>query len=163
MDLAAIERLEAAGDTVTLATALRNVIAVTDDATEAAMEEALQRQEYVPVVLHKDAIYRALDTALRGEPYEPDGGLVFEEDELPEPDPEDDPNARPLARALKHADSEWEMFQNSISAEQDPDVDYHLFVAREALRYLADDTDAQQRPIDLRGACVRQETPDDER
>lgn len=164
MDEAAVNRLEASGGIATLASALRNIIAVTDEATHAAQAEANQRQEYVPTVLFKDGIYRAMDAALRGEQFKPgqcselavfDEEFDEEEAHLPAPDPADGTDYRPLARALRVADDEWAAFQNSISAEQDPDADYFVFVAQFAQQLLDSDAEARRRPVELRDKEAR--------
>lgn len=153
-----INELEASGDIATLAAALRNLIVVTDHATSGAQAAANARQEYVPTTLYKDDLYRAMDAALRGGPYEPRGSSLatfddeFEE-ELDEPDPAGGTDYRPLARALRFADDQWEMFQNSISAEQDPEANYIVWVAQAAQSYLDSDQAARNRPVEMRGGA----------
>jgi hypothetical protein len=151
-----INELEAGGDIATLAAALRNLILITDHATSGAQAAANARQEYVPTILYKDDLYQAMDTALRGEPYDPYARPVTFDDEfeeqLEEPDPADGTDYRPLARALQMADDQWN--RHADGDNFDPDEDYIVWVAKEAQAYLDSDQKARDQPVELRGECA---------
>lgn len=153
MNWQAINELANASDTVTMATALRNIILVTDKATEDAQSAANARQEYVPTVLHKDALYRALDAALRSESYDPrDHGQVLADDEGEDPyQPENTPN-KALARALFWAHEWWDRYVDSD--DFDEDTDQFVWIADEVTRMVAADEAARAQPTEKRGTIV---------
>lgn len=155
MDWHAIGDLEAAGDVKTLADALRNLITITDKATTSAQAAANARQEYVPTTLCKDELYRAMDTALRGEPYDPWGReLAIEEydDDLPEPDPAEGTDYRPLARTLQYADDQWNLHADSDDYDPEDETNsYTVFVAKIVQSSLDADARLRAQPVELRG------------
>jgi hypothetical protein len=153
MNWRTVAELEAAGDVKTLADALRNLITVTDHATNAAQAAANARQEYVPTTLHKDDLYAAMDAALRGEPYDPSGRALYvedDEDDLPEPDPTAGTDYRPLARVLRYADDQWSLHADSDDYDPEQD-DYTVYVAKCAQSLLDADAALRAKPVELRG------------
>lgn len=157
MDEKTIDQLAKDGDASRLAQALRNIIKCTDEATHAAQAAANARQEYVPTVVYKDALYQAMDTALRDEPYQPGGyGFATEEmdefaPDLPEPDPADETDYRPLALWLMCADQQWDMQVDH--GDIDPDSEnYWAFVAQFTQHGLDVDKQKREQPPELRSA-----------
>lgn len=155
MNWRTVAELEAAGDAKTLAEALRNLITITDHATSGAQSAANARQEYVPTTLHKDDLYRAMDTALTGEAYDPHGRALYiedDEDDLPEPNPAEGTDYRPMARALQVADDQWSSHADSDDYEPESETDtYSVFVAKMVQSILDADAVSRAKPVELRG------------
>jgi hypothetical protein len=127
MDERQIIALHEAGDIDTLAAALRNVIRCTDHATRGAQEQARQMEEWVPVVLDKGEIYRALDHALAADPA---NRLVS-----------DDP-FRPLTAEQVEAAVEWEAVEDDVAQS------FHDMKAIIGDHYWADDVAASLDPAE---------------
>lgn len=151
MNWQAIADLEARGDAAALATALRNIITLTDDATHAAQAAATAWQEYVPTVVYKDDVYRAMDTALRGEPYEVRmPSLATFDDEAAAYEPTTDNKA--LARAIEYAHDMWGQYEDSDGF--DPATDYCSWIADAVQSWLSADEKARAKPAEVRGPAA---------
>lgn len=149
LDWATVAELEKACDIDTLANALRNIITLTDDATHAAQAASRARQEYVPTVVFKDGIYRAMDTALAGERYDVRGGNLatfFDEDSY-EPTTNDN---KALARAIQFANEMWDQAVDNGDVDSIT-TDYSSWIADFVQNNLDSDAKARAKPVEVRG------------
>jgi hypothetical protein len=121
---------------------------LTDAATRTAQAASNAQQEYVPTIVYKDDIYRALDTALTGEPYNVRGTSLATVGEDPDGEPVGDNKA--LARGIRFANEQWDMYADSD--DFDPATEYYSWIADRALAWVRLDEKARAQPVELRGA-----------